>query len=121
VKVISGNPAVITTCTNSYNAPGLNPTSSTSTCTSTTTKSGAVGTTCTYKYTFPVLAAFRTGTRVEALTTVHGHIKVLAVGRIRRHRVRLVFHGLGRGRHRVALYAFGARPTLIARSYVSVK
>jgi hypothetical protein len=98
-------------------APKL--TGETSSCTTTATKSGSTSS-CTYSFTYPLGMA--KDTTVIAVVNVHGHRRVIAHGRVRHHRLRLVFGRLLRGRYQLTLLALGAhgKPTVIGHTSIAV-
>ena len=67
---------------------------------------------CTYTFIY----AARTGKNVPAIATakIAGHRRVIARGRIRHHKLRLVFQHLRRGRYTVTLIAVGAHGNRVA-------
>ena len=64
-------------------------------------------TTCTYTFTYAAAAAANVRS-VLAIATVPGHRRVVARGRLRHHKLKLVFRHLRRGRYRLTIVAVGA-------------
>jgi hypothetical protein len=60
---------------------------------------------------------------VLAVNKLHGHSRVIDHGRLRHHRLTLVFHHLRRGRYQVTLIAAGAhgKKTVIGHTSVVVR
>lgn len=89
-------------------------------CTDTTTKTGSM-TTCTYTFTYATAASANVVSML-AMATVHGHRRVVAHGRLRHHKLKLVFRHLRRGHYRLTIVAVGAhgKRTVIGHTSIVV-
>jgi hypothetical protein len=84
------------------------------------TKSKRTRKTCTYTFTYSV----RTARNQPAVATVTlgAHRRVIAHGRVRRHKLTLVFGHVRRGRYKLTLLALGAdgRTATIGRTTIQI-
>jgi streptogramin lyase len=99
---------------------GPSPTQSSSTCKG-HAKHGVTTTTCTITYTYSARAsAIARDARAEAIAEIHGHRTVVATGRIRDRKLKLMFPRLQRGRYRLTLIELRARRAPLVIGHTSL-